>query len=266
MTATYTLPPELERFAEQIASTQQQHVSLTVGGSAGRPARCSHSLLGGVPAQASADEWPHDAEGDPMAFVLQLNLGELPPADRIPHEGMVQFFLTPGCWRSQFVCTDAITVRYYPAEVVPSLEPATAPELKSAGTATEKERPPRPIVGVPERMVAPGSDDRSWQLCEELADHFGTVDESGLDGNDLHQAYSRAIEPGGGSRVGGYPTYVQADERLDPEILLLQLDHRALRCSTLRGWPADGLSHFFIDPDALVAGDFTCVRYHWERP
>ena len=52
------------------------------------------SKLGGVPYWDNAKPYPTDANGRPMAMVIQINFEEHPHVDPLPQSGMLQFFIT----------------------------------------------------------------------------------------------------------------------------------------------------------------------------
>jgi uncharacterized protein YwqG len=77
---------------------------------------------------------------------------------------------------------------------------------------------------------------------------------------------------GGGSRVGGYPDFTQADPRVfgkdDRTILLLQLDSYApdgfAASKNDICWGDAGVANFFIREKDLRALDFSRVMYNWD--
>ena len=52
------------------------------------------SKLGGMPYWDNTQPYPTDANGKPMALVMQVNLGEAPYIDPLPREGMLQYFIS----------------------------------------------------------------------------------------------------------------------------------------------------------------------------
>lgn len=52
------------------------------------------SKLGGMPYWDNTQPYPTDANGKPMALVMQVNLGEAPYIDPLPRKGMLQYFIS----------------------------------------------------------------------------------------------------------------------------------------------------------------------------
>ena len=52
------------------------------------------SKLGGIPYWDAAKPYPTDANGRPMAMVIQINFEKHPHVDPLPQSGMLQFFIT----------------------------------------------------------------------------------------------------------------------------------------------------------------------------
>lgn len=52
------------------------------------------SKLGGMPYWDNTQPYPTDANGKPMAMVMQVNFGDMPHLDPLPQEGILQYFIS----------------------------------------------------------------------------------------------------------------------------------------------------------------------------
>lgn len=51
------------------------------------------SKLGGCPCLEDIGQYPIGENGKPMMFIAQINLGEMPPLQDFPQEGLLQFYV-----------------------------------------------------------------------------------------------------------------------------------------------------------------------------
>ena len=114
------------------------------------------------------------------------------------------------------------------------------------------------LVGVPDREPVTGSDRGvlGWLGLDQ--DNLKLVDGVSLLVNEL---YLLSVD---GHKLGGYPSFTQADPRGEDDddlVLLFQLD-------TVREmgvlWGDAGIANFFIRRADLLAQDFSRVAYHWD--
>ncbi|GGK31550.1 hypothetical protein GCM10008955_26740 [Deinococcus malanensis] len=268
------LPKALSSYREVLEASVRPYVALK--GSPPRPTMSPWtSKLGGVPYRPLGSAWPLASDGQPLAFLAQLNFAELPPLAGFPQQGIVQFFIRDddfyganfdGALDMTSLADDAnYRVLYHP-EVIP--DPAGLEQTLPVGVPGSDDS----ILGLPHdptltfelrgelRSGPVTSDDRLFdQLVGQSLWELGDTEDVNAD--DLSDRY--ALLAGSGHKLGGYPNFTQHDPRSvdDPHVLLFQLDSDD---DLSLMWGDVGIANFFIHPDDLTRADFSRVVFHWD--
>ena len=203
------------------------------------------SKLGGCPYLEDLAAYPKDTEGEPMMFLAQLNFDEMPPLPDFPKTGILQFFVEDnGAYglESPFLVKYIAEYKKDEMQLVQqnpyNLNEAQDEPFDKNGKISFVNTM-RPICPDHPKYEAKFSDDEQDSLFDFC--------------------YAR------GSRIGGYPIFVQnppdyyADESID--VLLLQLDIDDV-CGVMFG--DSGNCTFLISKEDLLKRDFSNVEYDWQ--
>ena len=269
-------PPSDElttRLRDRLAALAQPCAAIAVGGVPGP----TDSYLSGFPYLPAGAEWPVDEHG-PQCFVGQVSFALVPPLPCFPTAGLLQWFTadtdTYGLTFDETAGSAGFTVRWYPDLGAPSVQPPAAapPNVPESYHPLVSEQPQAltftlcfDVPGWQELPVAV----RREPLWTELAVAKGEAPEDAEFSYEEHARGGDAL-PGlaRGSRIGGYPSFIQFDPRgrdAYPALsspasqLLVELDS-----NQTDGWGDAGIGHLFGDPAALATGDLTSVTYHWD--
>ena len=240
------LPDILADQREFLESSLQPSAEITFERRATKP---WESKLGGCPYLESAEDYPCDDEGRPMMFFAQLNMAEVPPLPDFPRQGLLQFYVTD----NDMLGLDApCVVRYIP-------------DFHTDESRLLTENPFREEFREREPFYHDGAmhfELRQMPItteCGALQDAF----EEDLSAEQNDALYDICYAEG--SRVGGYPLFVQSAplyyEDGDCDVLLLQLDTDEV-CGMMFG--DAGNCNFFISREALKNCDFSEVEYDWQ--
>ena len=83
-------PKELEKFREKLESTYKPCNEIKFVPSETKP---WESKIGGCPYLEKVEDYPKDENGNPMFFMAQINLEEMPPLEDFPTKGILQFYV-----------------------------------------------------------------------------------------------------------------------------------------------------------------------------
>lgn len=207
------------------------------------------SKLGGCPYLESLDDYPRGANGRPMIFMAQINFEEMPALEDFPTKGILQFYVEDS---DMYGLDDKCRVIY--------LEDYIKDKDKLV-----KENPFSADYQDMEPFDRPGkmTFNQTQMPVSSSVEEFNNVflDEVTEEENDA--LYDLCI--GCGSRVGGYPYFVQGEPPCysDDEcnVLLLQLDLDDT-CGIMFG--DSGNCTFLIKEEDLISKDFSNVEYDWQ--
>ena len=240
-------PKELEKFREKLESTYKPCNEIKFVPCETKP---WESKIGGCPYLEKAEDYPKDENGNPMFFMAQINLEEMPPLEDFPTKGILQFY----------VVDDDIYGLEDPCKVI-YIEEYSKDEsrlLKENPFESTNEYPPFEKSGkavFTQRQDMIGSDCNGFDEILALADN--EEEEEAL------WNFCGTL----GSRMGGYPCFIQFPlefyEDGTAEILLLQIDtdDGEGTCGIMFG--DAGNCQFMISREDLLKRDFSNVYYDW---
>jgi uncharacterized protein YwqG len=274
-------PEELEECMAVLAQTSLACIDLEL--IEGNPGILD-SKLGGTPYLPPGFDYPYNTRpgsaGKPLRLLCQLNMEQLPRLDGFPEKGMLQFYVayeesedTYGLDFEHPTKQDAWRIVYHESLVTDTSLLGLPPSFSEDDEAVFPVRGELAIVAKLGQVPITTSDFRWGDFWENVFEPSDT-------GQRLKDEYAEdeildAIEGqyyGGGSRIGGYPDFTQADPRVfgkdDRTVLLLQLDSYApggfgVAKSDI-SWGEAGVANFFIRPNDLRALDFSKVMYNWD--
>ncbi len=250
----------LEPYRDQLAPHARRSIRLVRGEAAGvhRP---GSSRLGGLPDLPPGVDWPRrDLVGTPLAFLAQVNLAEVAPADLervLPATGILYFFVDPEDY-FDFAPGDQDRWRVLYSESIPTEGPTPAPsDLGDAGRF-----PTYSVTSVPE-----------WSL------HHARVDDLPLTDSEREE-YLDALPESPVHQLLGHPLPIQGDvmediasavrnhfdspgERRTPRLaaedwtLLLQIDSHYEQNGWM--WGDGGMLYFGIRREDLAVHRFDRV-------
>ena len=233
-----------------------------------QPALIGSRLGGPVYLPTGADYPMH--QGQPLAFLAQINFAELPAMPSFPRTGLLQFFIAKddlyGCdfnagvqdpqssfrlvyWRTPEDRADWV------ANCVVSDQDGYLPHDSQQCFAMQ--------FAADTQFVGPNDEDfEHWMGAEVWDLPLPAALAAKIDPDDAHEALYEALSAMG-SHVGGYPDFTQSDPRQKNSglVLLLQLDSDD---EANMMWGDCGIANFFIDPAHLAQADFSQVLYNWD--
>jgi uncharacterized protein YwqG len=207
------------------------------------------SKLGGCPYLEDISDYPVDTEGRPMMFLAQINCSELMELDNMPLSGLLQFFIRDD---ELYGLNAPCVVRYIEQYITDEKKLVSEnPYEKSYKGWLPFSKAGRMYYEAGE-MPLPAS-------CE---DSFSKV----FDGITFNEAQEDKLFDefdSAGSRVGGYPYFLQSEppffETCNHVLLQLDLDDE---CGIMFG--DAGNCNFFITEEDLKKKDFSNVEYEWQ--
>jgi uncharacterized protein YwqG len=262
----------MPRVAAQLAALARPSIRITTTVADDTAIAAGASKFGGAPDLPTQAAWPQ-WRGVPMAFVAQIRLADVAPADvahMLPPTGLLSFFYDAqqqtygdkptdaGGWQVLYISNDAKDLHRQP---LPAALPADARfQACALSFATELTLPPQPSLEDPTLKLTSAE----TKAYEALLTDFPVK-------NDQATIHNRML---------GYTNTLQDDMRLqcqlvthgvtsisDPRaaaltpganewLLLLQVDSDE---HANMNWASVGMLYFWIPRDALAAKDFTRV-------
>ena len=266
-TWTEHLTQHLQKLRRPVAHIEWQAV--------GGDADLIGSRMGGPVYWPDHTPWPVNRTGEPLVFLAQLNLGELPALLGFPRQGLLQFWIDgDGLYGLDFD-TQAERVQhgyrvvYWPHPERRSDWQHPAPSQEAVDDLTPHN--PGRCFAMRFRLDSEVPDD--WEAVQVLLARLQTQPlpdglrplTSAEQQDWLAQYFDRTEDEdrNSGSKVGGYPFFTQSDPREagSPLQLLLQLDSDD---SADLMWGDSGVGHWFIDPADLARAAFDRVLYNWD--
>jgi len=241
----WEFPPVIEKYRAILESTMKESCEITFALEETKP---WESKLGGCPYLEKIEDYPIGRTERRMMFLAQINLEEMPPLQDFPTKGILQFYIED---IDPYGLDEACVVKY--------IEDYITDETKLI-----KENPYR--VGYQE--YEPFSKDGKMNFTQRRMPVSSAVEKFEELFSDATKEERTALYDlcyASGSRVGGYPYFVQyAQEYYDDgtcDVLLLQLDLDDT-CGIMFG--DSGNCTFLISADDLKKRDFSKVEYDWQ--
>jgi uncharacterized protein YwqG/predicted DNA-binding protein (MmcQ/YjbR family) len=216
--------------------------------------------IGGQPDLPKGTTWPTFRGGKPFAFLLQINLAEIPKAIRfadLPEDGILSFFSVYG-WQEDGDADphlppgeyeyDWTQILYHPASAGPLRRHPTPPAVNAFKAAAVEFVP---ILSLPTDIKEPDVAKLKWK--KDIKERF---DDLVMSFNDIRGHQNGNPAP---NVLGGFAEYIQmfVDAVAEQDLqLLFQLasDDHAGMC-----WGDGGYIYFWIRPDDLKRRVFTRV-------
>ena len=219
--------------------------------------------LGGGPWLADGEQWPADGEARPLEFVAQVDFARLPPLEGFPTAGVLRFFIGRNdIFGVNFDAPDKgdIAVLWHPGAIEGGRnEPALA--LTADDGSPFQDENVR-VAGKAFDAVR-ASDLPDSSSCEVEARLAGQSRRPGM--SELEdELFTIAEERPYGHRIGGHPTFTQADFRQpgrhdEYDVVLL-----ALTSEEWIMWGDVGEAVFMIRAADLAARNFSRVAFYWD--
>ena len=242
-------PKELEKFREKLEKTYKTCNEIKFVPSETKP---WESKIGGCPYLEKIEDYPKDENGNPMFFMAQINLEEMPPLENFPTKGILQFYVVDD---DGYGLEDPCKVVY--------IENYSKDESKlfAKNPFEDKyitEYPPFEKSG---KAVFTQKQDMIGFSCkgyDEIANDAEDEDEE----NALWDFCDTA-----GSKMDGYPCFIQSPPEFyedgTADILLLQIDtdDGEGTCEIMFG--DSGNCQFMISKEDLLNKNFSNVYYDW---
>ena len=247
------------------------------------------SKVGGMGYLPMGETYPSQADGKPLALLVQINFSELSNAvdltqlpQPLPDNGILQVYIgNTDLYGADFdnpYPSDTYQVRYWADTNLP-VNQADLDETMASVKAVFLEEDYVLPFGVKDEfaltfekavqscnLYAYNSSETS-KLCDE--DYIESeLKAKGLDDVDPYDVIDKYHELAGigGHQILGYPYFTQTDPReyeesLRQHILLFQLDSDD---DADIMWGDMGVANFFMTPEALLARDFNQLVYNWD--
>lgn len=265
------LPPELLPYKDNILATVKPVIEITLSPADDLPLWASK--VGGKPYLPLDVEYPHNEKGEPLGFLAQFNLEELPKTDELPDKGILAFFIAQdtlyGLDFDNQLKQDGFRVLYFDEVLMDeSLLWKSFPRTRNNNNENEWYSP------IEENTCY----STSFELLEsEISFEDFNFQQDFFDNNDFRQCFmkcknrelifDRGIFYSATHHLLGYPYFTQQDPRDDRNytnyVLLFQLVSQY--DNEIKIYFGDsGVMNFFIDPKDLANKDFSKVLYNWD--
>ena len=258
---------------------------------AGRTPGLTDPKLGGLPYWPADLTYPTTPKGQKLMLLAQLRLADFGGDERLPGQGLLQFFIdaTDDCSGMDF--DDSTRQNGFRVIWHETIDPTVAPEqVEAIGMPTslvgfDEDYLGNPLTGEFALNVEPTTscmntadgriDDLFVACCRELlGDDFVAGRDSYwdlLDKDGVDRLFDELKCPEPAHLVFGYPFFTQEDPRYGAlmdefDTLLLQVDSEG-EPGTGKDrvlWGDVGIGGFFINGDALRRGDFSRVLFNWD--
>ena len=219
--------------------------------------------LGGAPWFADGEQWPVDGSGRQLEFVAQLDFARLPRLDDFPDAGILRFFIGRNdIYGVNFDAPEQgdIAVLWYPG---PREGGRTDPALSLTDDDGSPFQDERVRVEGKAFEAALASDLPDSSSCEVQARLDGQSRRPGIDELE-DELFEIAESRPYGHRIGGHPTFTQADFRepgkhdeFDRVLLALTSDESIM-------WGDVGEAVFMIRAADLARRDFSRIAFYWD--
>ncbi len=260
------LPNSWNAYKDKVIATIQPTVEFSLTDT---PTITWQSKVGGLPYLPQDFDYPTTSDGEPLAFLAQINFADMPSLPDFPTQGILQFFIAnDDLYGLNFVdMTDQSTFRVvYHADVVQDMEQLQS-DLPTLVEPVLSPLPEGADFGMVFHKTVQAITTDSAVFAPKILDTASLYEFKPADGQELGEFFKSydSIDQKQ-HRIGGYAFFTQTDPReynttFSDYILLFQLDsdhkHDIL-------WGDVGVGGFFIHPNDLKALDFSKVFYNWD--
>lgn len=207
------------------------------------------SKLGGCPYLENIDEYPMDKNGKPMVFLAQLNLEKMPALPDFPTKGLLQFYIQNN---GIYGLNESCEIRYIPKYK----KDKKALILKNPYREDYRKNEPFAKcckLSFSQRKMPICTDHKQFEekFCNKVSDE------------ESQALYDFCYASG--SRIGGYPLFVQSSPAYyddgTADVLLLQLD---VDDTSGLMFGDSGNCTFLISREDLLKRNFSNVEYDWQ--
>ena len=228
--------------------------------------RILDTKIGGIPYWPKDMKWPHE-DNKPLICAAQLNFSKLPKLKDYPTDGILQFFIDDEY--DYDVCRKLV----YHKNPIKSNLLDTSP-ISTLQFSSYRDFPIHGVYYPTAKLVKSGLNiwdneysidgtfkDISKLYEEYLKNEFGSEISKEIE-YTTYDIYNKELNKDGsfGTRIGGWPSFTQADPRdKDHDILLLQLDSESDMI-----WGDMGIANFFISKKNLLSKNFNNVLFTWD--
>lgn len=241
------------------------------------------SKFGGLPYWDLKKEYPQDSDGGSMMLLAQINLDKEGIDDKLPQQGMLQFFISRDeCFGLDFdepdkqqkfrvVYHEAVDYDITREQIQDINPPLCTDEDMEDYTPVWKEAA---ITVAKQEVYMCDGDYRFEQLFQEIVQDILGEDIKSQSvysylGNDEYDKLTEALG-NEGHWLLGYPYFTQADPREHEEAyryydtLLFQMDSDCIDNEDYILWGDCGVGNFFISQEDLKQKDFSKILYNWD--
>lgn len=256
------LPQAFAPFADEILSSARPSVRFTL---VADPTTPFDSKVGGTPYLPQDFDYPTDTQGEPMAFLAQINFEQMPALPHFPRTGILQFFIKNndecfGINYEDFTDRSGYRLIYHAQVDKDSPQGEHDVEIGEYTLPFPADHSYRIAFddATPQAITTHdfGFDETVPNLAKFLNDQ---ADQKSYDWK-LHSEYDHWTQAES-HRVGGYPYFTQDDVRgwehsepLSEYVLLFQLvsEYGDNDESVDVMWGDCGVGNFFIHPEDLT--------------
>jgi uncharacterized protein YwqG len=258
--SSFALPEALMPYEEQIRNSVRPFIRIIAHPTT--ELTLLQSKFGGEPYWPEEQDYPKDAQENPLYLLAQINCAELPALEGFPTNGLLQFYVANetmyGLNLDDLSDQSNFRVVYFS-----ELDENEAIQDFSFLDTNENLPITLSYALTLEQQWAPvAPEDMAFEQIFEMSPYefFEQFDE------DVKQEYLKLAAPQG-HKIGGYAHFTQEDPRFWDEeyedyLLLLQIDSEGEGIV----WGDRGIGNFFIRPSDLHNLDFSKVLYHWDNP
>ena len=240
-------PKELEKFREKLERTYKTCNEIKFVPS---DTKAWESKIGGCPYLEKEEDYPRDENGNPMFFMAQINLEEMPKLPDFPEKGILQFYVVDD---EVYGLEDDCKVIY-----IEEYSKDESKLLKENPFESANEYPPFEKSG---KAVFTQKQDMASQQCKGFDEVLALADDE-----EEEETLWNFIDTAG-CKMGGYPYFVQNApefyENGTADILLLQIDTDDGEGTCVIMFGDAGNCQFMISREDLLKRDFSNVYYDW---
>jgi len=258
--SSLTLPKNLQPYESQIRESVKPFICITAQPD-GEPGLLQ-SKFGGQPYWPKTQDYPKDAEGNPLHLLAQINWAEVPPIAGFPNKGLLQFYGADDDMYGLNLDDLADQTNFRVVYFAEYDESTALTDFSFLDTPKDFPLTQAFALHFEEKQAPVAPEDIAFEQVFESSPYefFGQFDE------EVKKEYVTLSEPKG-HKIGGYAHFTQEDPRFweaayEDYLLLLQIDSEGEGIN----WGDRGIANFFIKPDDLQALDFSKVLYHWDSP